>query len=115
MTTAPAIDVAVLTRQLAHSREAFGPGLRTEGILAHIAKELEEIRAKPTDLEEWADAVILSLNGALRVSEELGLEPADVITTVLNKLARNELRTWPDWRTLDPNAPIEHDRTYGVQ
>jgi hypothetical protein len=26
------------------------------------------------------------------------------------KLAKNEKREWPDWRTADPNGPIEHVR-----
>ena len=27
------------------------------------------------------------------------------------KQVKNEARTWPDWRTADPNKAIEHDRS----
>ena len=37
--------VAHLTRQAAFSRATFGPGPRTEGVLDHITKEVEEVRA----------------------------------------------------------------------
>lgn len=51
-------------RQRQWSRKTFGEGKRTIGILAHIRKELAEIEAKPDDLEEWIDVVILALDGS---------------------------------------------------
>ena len=42
-----------LTRQMRWSKETFGPTPRTEGILKHIEKEIEEVRQHPNDLEEW--------------------------------------------------------------
>jgi hypothetical protein len=35
----------------------------------------------------------------------------DIIDAVHAKLARNEKRTWPDWRTAEPGKAIEHDRS----
>lgn len=101
-----ALDVAYLERQRDFSLRTFGPGKRTAGVTKHIEKELDEIRDAPDDLEEWADVIILALDGALRT----GAEPAAILSTVKAKQARNERRTWPDWRTFGEDHPIEHER-----
>jgi hypothetical protein len=103
---APAIDVAHLDRQRAWSTETFGPGDRTTGVIDHIRKELAEIEAAPHDVAEWADVIILGFDGAWRA----GHEPAAILRAIVDKQIRNEQRTWPDWRTADPNRAIEHVR-----
>jgi hypothetical protein len=103
---AASIDVAHLARQAAWSAATFGPGPRTAGVLDHITRELDEIRADPLDLGEWVDVVILALDGAWRA----GHSPAEIIAAIRAKQARNEARTWPDWRTADPDRAIEHVR-----
>ena len=95
-----------LTRQRSFSFHTFGPGRRTEGILDHLAKELEEVRANPTDLEEWIDIALLAMDGAWRA----GHEPDEIARGLLDKLRKNEIRTWPDWRTSDPDKALEHIR-----
>ena len=87
--------------------ETFGPGERTAGVLAHIRKELVEIEAKPFDLEEWVDVLFLAVNGAARQ----GFTASQIVSMWAAKLAKNRARTWPDWRTVAPDKPIEHDRT----
>ena len=101
-----AIDVAHLDRQQAWSAETFGPAevRGHRGVLDHIRKELVEIEAEPGDVTEWADLIILAFNGAWRS----GHSPADTIAAIKAKQERNEARTWPDWRTADPNKAIEH-------
>ena len=98
-------------RHLAHQREwslaTFGPGTRLHGVLDHITKELDEIRADPTDVGEWVDVIILAFDGAWRA----GWEPQEILDAIKAKQARNEARTWPDWRTASPDRAIEHDRT----
>lgn len=102
---APAFDmVAHLKRQLEWSLKTFGPGDRTEGVIDHICKELAEVSAKPGDLEEWIDVVILALDGAWRA----GHAPEQIISQLVAKQAKNELRKWPDWRTAEPGKAIEH-------
>lgn len=101
------IDAAHLHRQRAFSERTFGPGPRTAGILDHIRKELIEIEADPLDLDEWVDVIILALDGAWRS----GHEPQQILDAIIGKQARNEARTWPDWRTVDTNRAIEHDRS----
>lgn len=103
----PHLDlVAHLHRQRAFSLRAFGPGQRTLGVVAHIRKELKEIEAAPGDLMEWIDVAMLALDGAWRA----GHEPAAIALALATKLTRNERRTWPDWRTVAPDAAIEHVR-----
>lgn len=113
---------AHLTRQMVFSKATFGPGPRTEGVLEHIAKELEEVRSDALAGEdtapEWVDIVILALDGltraiyshdGYRIPAELAAERA--CRMILLKQGVNERRTWPDWRTAEPGKAIEHDRT----
>ena len=102
-----AIDVEHLRRQREFSERTFGPGARTKGVLDHIRKELAEIEDAPADLSEWADVVILALDGAWRA----GHEPHEIIAAIKAKQARNEAREWPDWRTAPADQAIEHVRS----
>lgn len=95
-----------LERQRAFSERTFGPGMRTAGVVDHIRKELIEIEAKPADLEEWVDVILLAFDGAWRC----GAEPVDITLAIVGKQMRNELRTWPDWRTAPEGKAIEHVR-----
>jgi hypothetical protein len=103
---APSIDAAHIAHQREWSTETFGPGLRL-GVIDHIRKELIEVEAAPADLGEWVDVIILGLDGAWRA----GHEPQAIIDAIKAKQARNEARTWPDWRTADRDMAIEHDRS----
>lgn len=106
-TVREAIDADQIARQRAWSDETFGPGPRTAGVIDHIRKELDEVADAPTDPNEWADIIILALDGATRA----GITPQRIIDAVVAKHAVNEARTWPDWRTADPGKAIEHDRS----
>lgn len=97
---------AHLERQRAFSEKTFGPGARTQGVIDHIRKELREIEDDPTDIKEWVDVVILAFDGAWRA----GWAPAAIVKAIVEKQIENEKRTWPDWRTADPNKAIEHVR-----
>lgn len=103
----PAFDlIAHLERQRHFSYRTFGPGCRTKGVVDHIRKELIEIERDPFDLFEWIDVVMLALDGAWRA----GHPPEAIAAGLAVKLAKNEARSWPDWRTADPDKAIEHDR-----
>lgn len=101
--------VAHLDRQIRFSKKTFGPDKRTQGVIAHIRKELVEIEATPDDLEEWIDVVMLALDGAWRH----GHTPEEIVAALTLKLDKNERRSWPDWRTASADQPIEHDRKPG--
>jgi len=103
---ATVIDAAHLERQRDWSLATFGPGARTQGVIDHIRKELLEVEADPDDLGEWVDVIILAHDGAWRS----GHEPQEIIDAIKARQARNEARTWPDWRTADPDKAIEHVR-----
>jgi hypothetical protein len=96
--------IAHLHRQREWSERTFGPGARAAGVVDHIRKELVEIEAKPDDLFEWIDVVILALDGAWRA----GYSPEEIAMTLINKQAANELRQWPDRRDVKPDAATEH-------
>lgn len=103
--------IAHLNRQIAFSETAFGPGDRTLGVCDHLRKEIVEVEdahaaGEPT-LPEWVDIVILGLDGAWRS----GATAEEIVAAIAAKQAKNEGRTWPDWRTANPDAAIEHDRT----
>src|SRR5688572_4735926 len=93
-----------LYRQREFSLKTFGPGPRTEGVLAHIRKELHEVEAKPADVFEWVDVILLALDGAWRA----GHSPEVIANAIIIKQERNEGRQWPNWRMADPSGPIEH-------
>lgn len=95
-----------LQHQRAWSEKTFGPGDRSQGVVDHIRKELTEIESDPLDLVEWIDVVILALDGAWRI----GATPEQIIAALIAKQAKNEGRTWPDWRTAEPGKAIEHVR-----
>jgi len=95
-----------ITRQKAFSEKAFGPGERNAGILDHIRKELLEIEKDPGDVTEWIDLVILAFDGAWRN----GFSPEEIAMALFEKQAKNEARTWPNWRIAEPGKAIEHVR-----
>lgn len=94
----------IIHRQRQWSRTTFGPGRRTLGIIKHIQKELQEIEADPTDVEEWVDVMILAMDGAWRS----GACPEQIVHTLREKQSKNRKRQWPDWRTFSENDPSEH-------
>lgn len=100
------IDAAHIAHQREWSARTFGPGDRTAGVIDHIRKELDEIAAKPDDIDEWADLIILAFDGAWRADHD----PQAILDAVAAKQAKNEARTWPDWRTAEPGKAIEHVR-----
>ncbi len=97
---------AHLRRQREFSERTFGPGARTKGVIDHIRRELAEIEQTPDDLSEWADVVILGLDGFWRA----GATPQQIIDALVAKQTKNESRQWPDWRTAKPDTAIEHVR-----
>lgn len=106
-----------LVRQMVFSRATFGPGERMNGVLDHMGKEIEEVRASGGESSEWVDLVILALDGLTRrlwassdyrkTADEVADEACRII---VGKQAKNERRDWPNWRSADPTKAIEHVR-----
>lgn len=98
--------IAHLYRQRAFSKGTFGPGTRTQGVIDHIRKELDEIEDQPQDLLEWVDVILLAMDGAWRA----GHSPEEIANAINFKQDKNEGRDWPDWRTAPKGKAIEHVR-----
>lgn len=96
--------IKIIQRQKAFSEKAFGPFQRAEGTIDHIKKELIEIEQAPNDLEEWIDVALLAVDGAWRA----GFTAEEIVKAYVDKIAKNEKRSWPDWRTAPKNKAIEH-------
>lgn len=95
------------------SERSFGPRDRYGGgtrVVKHIRKELKEIEAKPDDLEEWIDIILLAMDGAWRSA---GADGKAFVEKLHEKQMVNFHRTWPDWRTLAPDQVAEHVRAPG--
>lgn len=104
-----------LLRQMAFSHATFGPSTRTDGVIDHIRKELVEVKESGGSAAEWVDVVILGLDGLTRQlaycngeRRDPKLVAHDAVSMLEGKQGRNEARTWPNWRTSDPNKAIEH-------
>ena len=96
-----------IKEQMEWSLETFGPGERLDGVLDHIRKELGEIEeTKGKDLEEWADAMLLVMDGMWRQ----GYSPDEITAMIEWKFIKNRNRKWPDWRTQDPGKAIHHEK-----
>jgi len=85
------------------SARTFGETPRAEGLLAHIAKECEEIRAEPSKLSEWCDIIILAIDGAWRQ----GYSPEMICDALEKKQAVNFTRVY---NVGAENEPCEHVR-----
>lgn len=96
-----------LVNQIKWSKNTFGPGRRTKGVIDHIRKELSEIEDDPEDITEWIDVIILGFDGAWRA----GYLPHEIIDQLVAKQKKNENRLWPDWRTVGQDRAIEHIRS----
>ena len=97
-------------RQIAFSEGAFGHGYRTRGIISHILCECVEVLSEPS-AEEWADLVLLSLDGLQRRCKYTNPDAhaTKVEDILLNVLCRNEKRKWPKPESED--HPVFHKRT----
>lgn len=100
------------------SEKTFGPAYRRGplGPTKHLLKEvrdeviplLESLdTSKAQVTEELIDCIFLIFDAAWRA----GLSAMDIRKALTAKLVKNRQRTWPDWRTADPKAAVEHDRS----
>ena len=84
------------------SLKTFGPGKRTRGLVEHIRRELDEILAKPDDLTEPVDVILLAMDLYARAGGKSLMED------LRKKHNINTWRTWPAPESED--HPAEHDR-----
>lgn len=84
--------------------ETFGDGRdRVRGVIRHLKKECDEVEENPYDFMEWADCMMLLLDGARLV----GLTPDDLLHLMREKLVVNRSREWGD---VNEDGIVEHVR-----
>lgn len=91
----------LLEDQIEWSMKTFGPAYRTEGILRHIEKELQEIRENPDDLSEYIDVIILAMDAFWR----RGGMPDELEEAIARKQEINRGRTY---NVAAEDEPSEH-------
>lgn len=75
------------------------------GPLKHLAKEVNEALANPTDIEEYADCLFLIFDATRRA----GFTYEDLRIAVNEKLKVNKARKWQ--KPTNADEPVEHVRT----
>ena len=82
-----------LLNRMAHWQRTQFPETTTVGALNHLRREVnKELTDKPDDPEEWADALHMAIQGGTKAAGSLN----KFRQVVLQKLAINENRKWPD-------------------
>ena len=93
------------------SQATFG-NVGPVGPLKHLSKEALEAAAEPGDLSEWADIQFLMWDAQRRA----GITDAQITQAMIDKLAVNKQREWPEPKGGEPRlhikeqpAPVVHD------
>lgn len=79
-----------MLREIGIWAAATFPGESMDEKLTHLCEEIEEARADPANVEEWADAVILVFDAA----RAAGHTPDQIVLGVRRKFFKNQNRTW---------------------
>lgn len=75
--------IALIHRQRALSLRCDGPGKRADVVFDHLLAEVAVLRKAPQDPYQWADMVLLVLDGAWRA----GHEPEEIAAALAGTLA----------------------------
>ncbi|EPR8072977.1 DUF550 domain-containing protein [Klebsiella pneumoniae] len=73
------------------------------GPLKHLSKEALEAAAEPDDLSEWADMQFLMWDAQRRA----GITDAQITQAMIEKLAVNKQRSWPEPKDGEPRQHIK--------
>ncbi len=84
-------DIWLLTAEIAAwSDRTFGAGRDGVGAAKHLIEEAGEAAENPDDILEWADCLMLVLDGARRQ----GFTVNELLAATRTKLAINKKRKW---------------------
>ena len=86
----------------AWSQATFGD-VGPVGPLKHLSKEALEAAAEPGDLSEWADMQFLLWDAQRRA----GISDEQITLAMVNKLAINKARDWPEPKDGEPRQHIK--------
>lgn len=81
------------------------------GPLKHLAKEAMEAAAAPDDLSEWADMQFLMWDAQRRA----GITDEQITQAMIDKLAVNKARQWPEPKDGEPRLHIQPDNDNTAQ
>ena len=81
------------------------------GPLKHLAKEATEAAAAPGDLSEWADMQFLLWDAQRRA----GITDEQITQAMIDKLAVNKARQWPEPKDGEPRLHIQADNDNTTQ
>ena len=81
------------------------------GPLKHLAKEAMEAAAAPGDLSEWADMQFLLWDAQRRA----GITDEQITQAMIDKLAVNKARQWPEPKDGEPRLHIQADNDNTAQ
>ncbi|APV13476.1 hypothetical protein BWG70_07185 [Klebsiella pneumoniae] len=84
------------------SQETFG-NVGPVGPLKHLSKEALEAAERPGDLSEWADMQFLLWDAQCRA----GITDAQITQAMIEKLAVNKQREWPEPKDGEPRLHIK--------
>ncbi|HEN5264118.1 TPA: DUF550 domain-containing protein, partial [Klebsiella pneumoniae] len=84
------------------SQATFG-NVGPVGPLKHLSKEALEAAAEPGDLSEWADMQFLLWDAQRRA----GITDEQITQAMINKLAVNKQREWPEPKDGEPRLHIK--------
>ncbi|HCL5680834.1 TPA: DUF550 domain-containing protein [Citrobacter freundii] len=79
------------------------------GPLKHLSKEALEAAAEPGDLSEWADMQFLLWDAQRRA----GISDEQINQAMVEKLAVNKQREWPEPKDGEPRLHIKADQHQG--
>ncbi|EEP1478908.1 DUF550 domain-containing protein [Salmonella enterica] len=92
----------------AWSQTTFGD-VGPVGPLKHLSKEALEAAAEPGDLSEWADMQFLLWDAQRRA----GITDEQITQAMVEKLAVNKQRQWPEPKDGEPRMHIKADQQQG--
>ena len=92
----------------AWSQATFGD-VGPVGPLKHLSKEALEAAAEPGDLSEWADMQFLLWDAQRRA----GISDEQITLAMVEKLAVNKQREWPEPKDREPRLHIKTEQDQG--
>ncbi|MEI3708844.1 DUF550 domain-containing protein [Klebsiella pneumoniae] len=99
----PAPEREQVRREHAEWSQATFGNVGPVGPLKHLSKEALEAAAEPGDLSEWADMQFLMWDAQRRA----GITDAQITQAMIDKLAVNKQREWPEPKDGEPRLHIK--------
>ncbi len=99
----PAPERERVRREHAEWSQATFGNVGPVGPLKHLRKEALEAAAEPGDLSEWADMQFLMWDAQRRA----GITDEQITQAMIEKLAVNKLREWPEPKDGEPQLHIK--------